>query len=85
MKSFKYIDGYGEIYWRCEVCRKVRPDSKIFVHKEEVPDYFSAPNGFYYREIRFCNDNPSCFHGVMKLAEEFKNRKIIRSRDRAKD
>jgi hypothetical protein len=49
--------------WRCDICRQVRPDAQIGVHRVDItPDGF--PPGTMIRNVKFCNDNPVCIVGA---------------------
>lgn len=44
------------LYWRCEICRQIRPDAAISVyHSEAVAGAFRLP-----QNVKYCNDRPTC-------------------------
>ncbi len=51
--------------WKCHICKKERPDSKISVHSFPLKRLVGAT-----RNVRYCNDNPECHLGAIKKEEE---------------
>jgi hypothetical protein len=54
--------------WRCDICRKERPDSKISVHKVDIGP--KASPGMITRNVKYCNDNPHCYDGALNWNED---------------
>lgn len=49
----------SDLTWRCDICREMRPDAAISVHKVDLtPD--GLPPGTMVRNVKYCNDRPSC-------------------------
>lgn len=48
--------------WICHVCKSVREDSEISVHTFEIRDFECGT-----RNVRYCNDRPSCYDGALAL------------------
>jgi hypothetical protein len=55
--------------WRCDICRQVRPDAQISVHKVDItPEKF--PPGSMIRNVKYCNDKPACKQGAENWKEK---------------
>lgn len=46
--------------WKCHICSRHRPDSKISVHQTDVSEKYNLPKGTTKQNVRYCNDNPDC-------------------------
>lgn len=55
----------NSITWGCDICGRIRPDSKISVAEIAIKNF---PNS--YRNIKYCNDMLPCYSGVQKLRAE---------------
>jgi len=47
--------------WRCQICKKERPDDKISVVSYTLKDFPNAE-----ANIKYCNDNMDCYRGALK-------------------
>ena len=47
--------------WRCQICRKERPDDKISVLSYPMKGFASAQIN-----TKYCNDNPKCYEGALE-------------------
>ena len=59
----------SDLTWRCDICRKERPDSKISVHKVDIGPKNLAP-GIVTRNVKYCNDNPHCHDAAKNWNED---------------
>ena len=52
----------SELTWRCDICGQERPGAAISVHKV---DLHPEQPGIVVRNVKYCNDNPTCFEGAL--------------------
>lgn len=63
------IDWMKGLTWKCDICRRTRPDEKISVHKVDIgPPAF--PPGTATRNVKYCNDSPACRQGAEDWIEK---------------
>lgn len=55
--------------WKCDICRRERPDAKISVHKVDIGPK-NLPPGTMCRNVKFCNDNHLCEQAAKNWSEE---------------
>lgn len=56
----------GLYNWKCEVCQTMRMDrdiSVVVLRKEQ------EGGGSMQRNVKYCNDNPDCLDGAVKIAK----------------
>lgn len=56
------MDAAG-VMWRCEACKRMRPDSQIGLHKVKL--------GFMNRNVCYCLDTPACFEHALGITRKF--------------
>lgn len=56
-----------DIEWKCEMCKRMRPDDSISV----MTIYL---NSGMERNVKFCNDCPQCRERVVEFADEERER-----------
>lgn len=54
-----------DLTWSCEVCHEVRPDEKITVMTYPLKGFIGAE-----RNLKYCNDNDSCYEQALIKAKE---------------
>ena len=52
-----------DLWWSCHVCKQMRPDSKISVHRRAR----TRGRVVIHENVRYCNDNPECQKGAMDV------------------
>lgn len=46
--------------WPCSVCSETRPNDKISVVQHDRSEDFSLEPGTFFKNAKYCNDNPEC-------------------------
>jgi len=46
--------------WKCDVCKRERPDAQISVHTVDISAAYHAPPGSSQCNLKYCNDTPEC-------------------------
>jgi hypothetical protein len=64
-----------DMTWRCDLCRRERPDSKISVHKVDIGPV-GLPAGTAVRNVKYCNDNHVCHQAALNWNEDEQRRRI---------
>lgn len=54
--------------WRCDICRRERPDEQISVHKVDIGPKDQL--GIVIRNVKYCNDNHDCIIGAANWKEK---------------
>lgn len=57
---------FEDLTWTCHICSDERPDAAISVHKQPVLS--DLGDDLIQRNIRYCNDRPSCHEGAINMA-----------------
>jgi hypothetical protein len=68
-------DWLESLTWRCDICRRERPDAKISVHKVDIGPA-GLPAGTVIRNVKYCNDNPNCHDAALNWKEDERRRRI---------
>jgi hypothetical protein len=53
---------FENLTWKCDICRRERPDAQISVHKVDIGP--ADQPGIVIRNVKYCNDNPACKEGA---------------------
>jgi len=53
--------------WRCQICKKERPDDKISVVSYTLKDFPNAK-----ANIKYCNDSMDCYMGALEKRKKGK-------------
>lgn len=56
-----------DMYWKCHICKKSRPDAQISVHKIDIGEYFCQTPGQSWWNVKYCNDNIECTQKAKSL------------------
>lgn len=62
------------ITWKCHICGRERPDSRISVYTTDRSDKVNMPPGTMKMNVRYCNDRLECVEGA-KTFDFFKTGK----------
>jgi hypothetical protein len=46
--------------WKCDICKKERPDDKIGVHSTDISLKYDLPVGVMQHNVKYCLDDPHC-------------------------
>jgi hypothetical protein len=57
------------VTWRCDICRRERPDAKISVQVIDIGLQLYAVADTAFRNVKFCNDNPHCHDAAIAWDE----------------
>ncbi len=59
----------SDLEWRCSVCGRIQPDSKISVCSVDISNRLGLPMGSAEWNIRYCNDNDDCTQGATEMMQ----------------
>jgi hypothetical protein len=51
----------SEMIWHCHCCKSRKPDGNIKAYRHDISNIYQLESGMLILNIRYCNDNPSCF------------------------
>lgn len=54
---------FANLTWKCDICHLERPDAAISVRKVDISPK-GLPPGTVTRNVKFCNDSPTCKEGA---------------------